>query len=883
MKVFEDYNKILGRIWHEIIIVSLVLFLFFPRVNDAEDKKIYDVDEYIEQLRSGSTEEKVLAANALERTVTINEKNQSAITALFENVFHENNEVRYAAQSALGEIATGDQTTISKLLNIIISEEGFEKKIEAIKILSFIAEGHRLAIDTVFHLVTDDNLNIRSGAKETFQYIAKNDDKSIKSLIEKLSHENIEIIQSSSEMLSDIAPENDKAINAIIQLLSHKDGRVRVTAAGALSGMAWGHRAAIEALIRTLSDADSAVRIGAAITLNNIARGNEQAINALTKALDDHDVRTYAATALSHITSRGHNKKVVQALISALAKEASDSAIIAALGDLSTGDEASINALLALLNNKVGDTYKIEALYSLSQIAHGNLPTIQSLIELISSDDNDEVKAEAILCLGRVGVKNDTQIIDVLINFLLNKNLLLRKKAAASLSNIVINNESVVQTLMRLLSNVEIDKDFRTTIISALIQMGQVDILLSTYSENDIADEIAEYFIGDTYSATSDKQISKQELQKLIIQNHTGVIDNHALTKMLRTLAEKPQDWIRGSFLYSTCGTYSVMNLVYFFIAKTAPFCSKNSDEMMKNLVDTIQGINRPKVGDLFYKLATFTDELFQADFDSNIQNIIDKIDDGRNDQIYSFVFFKLLMHELLRQNRIQSSPRITKIMSNINKMLTLVIEDMRDGYGMAYALASGYLALGDSTQDLRILRSFFDAKNSLEVKYNTSSGLWSKSLRGSAGRAPIVHLALYILDGKKEKDRDNLKKSLHNYSVHLLSLMSHLTKENQHTGDDALAPYFFYSTLPYVTAALRLLMNENKESEKEELLNLQLKFRKAFLNVKNGLFYDKNYDGGRAYINPLMGLAIIPLLDENAASDKITTGTDYLGILRQD
>lgn len=90
--------------------------------------------------------------------------------------------------------------------------------------------------------------------------------------------------------------------------------------------------------------------------------------------------------------------------------------------------------------------------------------------------------------------------------------------------------------------------------------------------------------------------------------------------------------------------------------------------------------------------------------------------------------------------------------------------------------------------------------------------------------------------------------------------------------GVDELAPYYLYSTIPYQTAAIELLLEEKKPEEKKLLEQMREETRRAILSLvrEDGQFYGPEYESSPGYVNPLFGLALIPL-----AKDCATTPSD--------
>ena len=148
---------------------------------------------------------------------------------------------------------------------------------------------------------------------------------------------------------------------------------------------------------------------------------------------------------------------------------------------------------------------------------------------------------------------------------------------------------------------------------------------------------------------------------------------------------------------------------------------------------------------------------------------------------------------------------------------------------------------------------------------------------RSAAARSPAFLLALYFhaaTGAEKETLRKELIKTVHNFAEHVPSLSLHVGREETHIGEDNLAPYYFYSTMPYAIAATRLLVERSRDdAEKrglEEVLG-ELTGTLLLKMEKNGVMRpmgerptnepptpNGDYKESPGYCNPLSGLALL-------------------------
>ncbi|MBI3016841.1 MAG: hypothetical protein HYY62_02430 [Deltaproteobacteria bacterium] len=189
------------------------------------------------------------------------------------------------------------------------------------------------------------------------------------------------------------------------------------------------------------------------------------------------------------------------------------------------------------------------------------------------------------------------------------------------------------------------------------------------------------------------------------------------------------------------------------------------------------------------------------------------------------------------------------------------------------------------------LLKTTFNEDAPLNVQYSPQKYQPKGSHRGSAARAVPVHLSLYQAEKeapKKEMHKKNLLAALKNYEKNLPSLMAHLRRDMTHMGADSLAPYYLYSSVPYATAATRLLLDKEvlTNEEREELLHVQGELRTALLSLieKEGLFESQggefqHYSSSVGYVNPLGGLALIPLAEECGKGGHFQPSTGILNV----
>lgn len=153
-----------------------------------------------------------------------------------------------------------------------------------------------------------------------------------------------------------------------------------------------------------------------------------------------------------------------------------------------------------------------------------------------------------------------------------------------------------------------------------------------------------------------------------------------------------------------------------------------------------------------------------------------------------------------------------------------------------------------------------------------------SMTPKASSARNLPVYLTLYVKDPNNTEYKKQLIAAIRNWTQHMtsLKLLVRFHNETHLAEDDDLAPYYFYASAIYQTAAIKLLLEEEDitQQEKEELLQLKQATIVGILGMlqKSGLFIpqggshfetsDSLYPSSPSYVNPLAGLALLPLID---------------------
>ncbi|MFN7685601.1 MAG: HEAT repeat domain-containing protein, partial [Oligoflexia bacterium] len=255
-------------------------------------------------------------------------------------------------------------------------------------------------------------------------------------------------------------------------------------------------------------------------------------------------------------------------------------------------------------------------------------------------------------------------------------------------------------------------------------------------------------------------------------------------------------------------------------------------------------------------------------------------------------IYAKIYRLQLLRGKNALEAARIR----------TSLIEDLRElkelGIGgsafNAYAWGAAVVALAPEipAEILTKLEEWVNQhSDKMALHYGPYQTFDKPSRRASAARNVPVHLALFL--GKKGKvERSRLLEAIEVWKKYSSDLAGEVPRDGTHKGRDALAPYYFYSSLPYVTSAIKILEQEGA-LEPDELARLRVvkkELRSGLPKLMNsdgtlgllpgGPNYKKTmYTSSPAYTYPLYGLALIPLLEPGDSCMKDSLASD-LGIV---
>lgn len=259
------------------------------------------------------------------------------------------------------------------------------------------------------------------------------------------------------------------------------------------------------------------------------------------------------------------------------------------------------------------------------------------------------------------------------------------------------------------------------------------------------------------------------------------------------------------------------------------------------------------------------------------------KPDGVGNYTLWSQIFLKQYLDELVsraaqEQKKQELMPRSKKIQEMLSNDINRANENTSESgsgsvfntFALGAATSSSHPTVSTGTKQLNQL---VDAGiDPLVLPYSPTKYSSRASQRDSAARNITVHLALCLNDSQK---CPTLVRALETYKEHLPSLTAHVLRgpEGGWHGDalarDSIAPYYFYSSAPYATSAIRMLLGRTDlpESDRKKLLEVRESIKQTLISLfdqnKSGFQPEGSNDATSSYIDPLAGLALASTLDE--------------------
>ena len=814
-----------------------------------------------------------------------------------------------------------DKTEVLKLTEDLRSPDRETRYLAIVSLQKFGEKALQSAAQLATLLTHDSDVYIRAKAAQTLGEIGWQAGFTTPQLIEALEDPDGSVKYFTIQTLGKIGRAAESAGPRLIKFLKSSEPYLRYTAAAALGQIQY--TKAVPSLSKILlKDPNSDVRGSAAEALGNMSfyTGHEKdaGIPELKIALQDLDpnVRAKAASALGNVGWSFDSPLVPLANLLRDADPKVRSAAIHAIDLFKNRDKTPIISQLTHALQDSEPSIRYRAAHLLSIYPEKKDLIIPHLIEALDSED-PSIRSEAIAAIESIGqgAENKNELIQILIKKLFDRERTVQESIVSALYTLGRDDTALASQLLDFLEYADIYPETKLNIVRIVSHMRvyTADVIAKLTPALKSPDRMLRQTAAMTLETIKDK-LSSEEVLRLDPLLKNSLYEKH-LPNLCRTLcdiASSPGLWTQDYYLHPDFNFaedpwgFALQTLGALFVTKAAPFCpgAKNTiDGILYAL--TAEKFNReelPQTCDRF----TFPFGDLQK-FSNSILNLSGA--PISSPQVYGKQFLLLMLFDLLRnQNQAMTPPQKIKL----EKLLRKTEESLRNDLSYApqmptgvgggslfntYAIATSMLA-DDLSIGKEQLKQVIDPHNALRIAYDPSPLQPFESPRASAARAVPTYLALYQAEAnpsEKETFRTHLRESLDNYLHYLPSLMSHLRrgsayredaqKLSPHMGKDYIAPYYLFSTIPYVTAAAERLLQENRPNEREALLEIKKELKTAILSLVNddGLFYTPEYASSPGYVNPLFGLSLIPLAEDCGVGDPAHNVVDpkaLLGIL---
>lgn len=369
--------------------------------------------------------------------------------------------------------------------------------------------------------------------------------------------------------------------------------------------------------------------------------------------------------------------------------------------------------------------------------------------------------------------------------------------------------------------------------------------------------------------------------------------------EMTCTVVDKINEWSKSDFQkkhdYSWDGEftdngweYATVSLAKLFVTKAAPYC-KNADQYVTTHLIT------PESSELV----------------RNARKAIKSLLPENSLVMYGDTFTALRYRELLRRNDLSEKTRdqlqmaLSQTEQSLGSLSAQFKMKLFIGGSIYHAHAVSTFSLGTSSPSDEIIKTFKltreKSKDPCIVPYSadpkrvpTFENMTEEKKKEAveqarceaAARAVPFNLVLLTSEPDNKTRRDDMIAALKNFIKYSPQLRIQAAGSGVHSHLVCeIAPYYYFPTIPYATSAINYLLKDSNEKMKAELMDMRNQLKEQLFNSvqQNGLFRSHAAHSAASYVNPLAGLALIPLIEGCAVDGKIKKYSPSLGILDSD
>ena len=738
-----------------------------------------------------------------------------------------------------------------------------------------------------------------------------------------------------SDMMQKIPEFGKYALPVLTMKLKDQDARKRIMAAEFLSLLGADAKEAVDDLLKALDDPNVDVQIRAAGALIDIDPESEEILKTVSQKMDDpHKMIRINAI---HIVGEKNIPKLGE-IVAGDSDADVRSAAAFVMGRLAgfpgfPGFEDKKREVVPMLRERLksdeSSNVRLMAALALSQFyAHGNVgdtETLDAALDRLLHDQDADVRRQlrGIFVFGRRESKKETfPYFEKLVDAALKGKPIERERASSEIIALSEIPGMTGRDLFQILSEKIDDPDpaIKAKVEEFLNRMGgdfkslPLPVLVKKLNDSDasVQEEAAISLEKERAYLAEDEEKELRDLIKyeLVRKKPPAVTP---VCEALCRLYENPMKWFRsGEYLppyFSPSYRSALKSLGALFLLKGAPYCGKKPSEIdMKDIhsfmASALYGEKKEEEtpcppSNPFQSLNDFLSPFLEWSRPEGSYGV------------YGKLFSLLFLQELLSNTpdgknedkkegteKKELEEKISKIKKSLEKDIEIADQlrpsEIHGSLFASHLLTTTELA-APTSKGIDFVRKIINPEDPLSLAYSLESEMERSSYRdpkGSVGSVIQAHLVLYKEEPDVPLHRENLKKALALYRDQFPFLMMQLKRKGAHVGPYDLAPYYLYTSIPYATAALNLLLRDARPEEKEELLSIKEELKEMLLGLiqEDGLFQPDPFLPG--YHNPMGGLALLPLAEaecQPAPAAKITTQFKSardklpLGILSQD
>ncbi len=294
--VKQTQSKILTAAVFKVAILGLLLFLQMSDKSWAQPIPYTPVSPLIEKLTDNDFRVRHDAADAITKI------GFPAVPFLIDALKADNNQVRWRAASALGEIGAEASSAVPTLITTLQDQDEYIRRIAAYALGKIGPEASK-AVPKLIDSLQEEDRNLRLVSAYALGKIGSAAASAVPTLITTLQDTNAEVRLNAAMALGRIGADANIVVPTLITELQDNAKQVRQGAANALGQFGAKAKSAVPALITALKDENQYVRLNAASALGRIGLEAKPAIPALIAALQDEkiEVRRNAANGLGGI------------------------------------------------------------------------------------------------------------------------------------------------------------------------------------------------------------------------------------------------------------------------------------------------------------------------------------------------------------------------------------------------------------------------------------------------------------------------------------------------------------------------------------------------------------------------------------------------------